>query len=173
MLARSHQLQSIFRLLKPFLHVQIWSQSVAVFQNHGVHSIRSNVQNPIKVPPSIPPQSKGKVSYKVITSCRTLTFWWMPKTQHWCNLRGTSVENSLHPGMRMAVLVPKMHPIPYSVYLAPVGCTKMIHYRYCVEVEKKRSRLSKLNDRPCPQLEIRAAPRPLPSFIPYSSKKSL
>ena len=36
MLARSHQLQSIFRLLKPFLHVQIWCQSVAVFQNHGV-----------------------------------------------------------------------------------------------------------------------------------------
>ena len=36
MLARSHQLQSIFRLLKPFPHVQIWSQSVAVFQNHGV-----------------------------------------------------------------------------------------------------------------------------------------
>ena len=36
MLARCHQLQSIFRLLKPFLHVQIWSQSVAVFQNHGV-----------------------------------------------------------------------------------------------------------------------------------------
>ena len=88
----------------------------------------------------------------------------MPKTQHWCNLRGTSVENSLHSGMRMAVLVPKMHPIPYSVYLAPVGCTKMIHYRYCVEVEKKRSRLSKSNDSPYPQLEIRAAPRPLPSF---------
>ena len=36
MLARSHQLQSIFRLLKPFLHVQIWCQSVAVFQNLGV-----------------------------------------------------------------------------------------------------------------------------------------
>ena len=36
MLARCHQLQSIFRLLKPFLHVQIWCQSVAVFQNHGV-----------------------------------------------------------------------------------------------------------------------------------------
>ena len=38
MLARSHQLQSIFRLLKPFLPVQIWCQSVAVFQNHGVVS---------------------------------------------------------------------------------------------------------------------------------------
>ena len=36
MLARCHQLQSIFRLLKPFLHVQIWCQSVAFFQNQGV-----------------------------------------------------------------------------------------------------------------------------------------
>ena len=38
MLARSHQLQSIFGLLKPFLHGQIWCQSVALFQNHGVLS---------------------------------------------------------------------------------------------------------------------------------------
>ena len=36
MLARSHQLLSIFGLLKPLLHGQIWCQSVAVFQNHGV-----------------------------------------------------------------------------------------------------------------------------------------
>ena len=36
MLARSRQLQSIFGLLKPFLHGQIWCQSVAFFQNHGV-----------------------------------------------------------------------------------------------------------------------------------------
>ena len=31
-----HSLQGIFGLLKPLLHVQIWSQSVVVFQNHGV-----------------------------------------------------------------------------------------------------------------------------------------
>ena len=37
MLARSRQLQSIFGLLEPFLHGQIWCQSVALFQNHGVH----------------------------------------------------------------------------------------------------------------------------------------
>ena len=36
MLARSRQLQSIFGLLKPLLHVQIWCQSVAFFQNHSV-----------------------------------------------------------------------------------------------------------------------------------------
>ena len=36
MLARSRQLQSIFGLLKPFLHGQIWCQSVTLFQNHGV-----------------------------------------------------------------------------------------------------------------------------------------
>ena len=36
MLARSRQLQSIFGLLKPLLHDQIWCQSVAFFQNHGV-----------------------------------------------------------------------------------------------------------------------------------------
>ena len=36
MLARSRQLQSIFGFLKPFLHGQIWCQSVALLQNHGV-----------------------------------------------------------------------------------------------------------------------------------------
>ena len=40
MLARSHQLQSIFGLSKPFLHGQIWCQSVALFQNHGVVALR-------------------------------------------------------------------------------------------------------------------------------------
>ena len=36
MLARSRQLQGIFGLLKPFLHVQILICFVDVYQNHGV-----------------------------------------------------------------------------------------------------------------------------------------
>ena len=36
MLARSHQLQGIFGLLKPFIHVQILICFVDVYQNHGV-----------------------------------------------------------------------------------------------------------------------------------------
>ena len=38
MLARSRQLQGIFGLLKPFLHVQILICFVDVYQNHGVQS---------------------------------------------------------------------------------------------------------------------------------------
>ena len=38
MLARSRQLQGIFGLLKPFLHVQILICFVDVYQNHGVHT---------------------------------------------------------------------------------------------------------------------------------------
>ena len=37
MLARSRQLQGIFGLLNPFLHVQILICFVNVYQNHGVH----------------------------------------------------------------------------------------------------------------------------------------
>ena len=36
MLARSRQLEGIFGLLKPFLHVQILICFVDVYQNHGV-----------------------------------------------------------------------------------------------------------------------------------------
>ena len=36
MLARSHQLQGIFGLLKPFIHVHILICFVEVYQNHGV-----------------------------------------------------------------------------------------------------------------------------------------
>ena len=42
MLARSRQLQGIFGLLKPFLHVQILICFVDVYQNHGVHVLVSN-----------------------------------------------------------------------------------------------------------------------------------
>ena len=40
MLARSRQLEGIFGLLKPFLHVQILICFVDVYQNHGVHGHR-------------------------------------------------------------------------------------------------------------------------------------
>ena len=36
MLARSRQLEGIFGLLKPFLHVQILICFVDIYQNHGV-----------------------------------------------------------------------------------------------------------------------------------------
>ena len=39
MLARSRQLEGIFRLLKPFLHVQILIFFVDVYQNHGVDKL--------------------------------------------------------------------------------------------------------------------------------------
>ena len=41
MLARSRQLEGIFGLLKPFLHVQILICFVDVYQNHGVCSLMS------------------------------------------------------------------------------------------------------------------------------------
>ena len=39
MLARSHQLQGIFGLLKPFIHVHILICFVEVYQNHGVSQL--------------------------------------------------------------------------------------------------------------------------------------
>ena len=88
----------------------------------------------------------------------------MPKTQHWCNLRGNSVKTHPNAGCDADGSASPQNA-SHSILCRPcTGCTKMVHYRYCVEVKKKRSRLSKLNDRPYPQLEIRAAPRPLPSF---------
>ena len=43
MLARSRQLQGIFGLLKPFLHVQILICFVDVYQNHGVVAAAENI----------------------------------------------------------------------------------------------------------------------------------
>ena len=39
MLARSRQLEGIFGLLKPFLHVQILICFVDIYQNHGVLTV--------------------------------------------------------------------------------------------------------------------------------------
>ena len=39
MIARSHQLQGIFGLLKPFIHVHILICFVDVYQNHGVQYV--------------------------------------------------------------------------------------------------------------------------------------
>ena len=77
MLARSRQLQSIFGLLKPFLYVQIWCQSVIVFQNHGVHAIsRKHSIFPIIIFDSYPSREKRNcLAFKSIGSSGIEAFW--------------------------------------------------------------------------------------------------
>ena len=48
MLARSRQLQGIFGVLKPFLHVQILICFVDVYQNHSVRRITKENQTRVE-----------------------------------------------------------------------------------------------------------------------------
>ena len=88
MLARSHQLQGIFGLLKPFIHVHILICFVDVYQNHGV--VRGTTLRK-EAPPVLPlPFGEQETEGEVAHSC---TF---SRTNRWMDgVRGGKRETNM------------------------------------------------------------------------------